>query len=100
MNFAATGARNENSDENAKSTPAIMKGEMFVDALSFPINGAPKIAAVPRNKISKPKAFVSLSNPRRSTRMIDVSDMYPARPTPNATLTAAYAPNPVQSDIA
>jgi hypothetical protein len=36
------------------------------------------MAAPPRNRIRIPKALVSLSSPRRSTRIMDVSEIYPA----------------------
>ena len=38
----ATGARNENNAANAKSNPAIKKGEIINDSLIFPIKGAEK----------------------------------------------------------
>lgn len=36
------------------------------------------MAAAPLNKINRPKAFVNLSSPKRSTRIIDVNEIYPA----------------------
>lgn len=47
-------------------------------SLIAPAIGGPIIAAAPLNKISNPKALVSLSNPKRSTRIIDVREIYPA----------------------
>jgi hypothetical protein len=38
----------------------------------------PMIAAAPLNRINKPKALVSLSRPSKSTKMMEVSEIYPA----------------------
>ena len=75
MYLAASGARKEKNDENPKRTPAILNGDIPKNSLKVDVRGAPKTAAVPRNKINNPKAFVSLSSPNRSTRIIEVSDM-------------------------
>lgn len=74
---AATGARNEHNAANAKSSPAIKKGEIDNSSLILPIKGAektifkiffksikilklpPTTAAAPRKRMSNPKAFVS-----------------------------------------
>lgn len=44
-----------------------------------PAIGVPTIAAAPRNRIRSPNAFVNFSNPSKSTRIIEVNEMYPAK---------------------
>ena len=44
----------------------------------IPANGGPIIDEAPRNRQSKPKALVNLSNPNISTRMIEVKQIYAA----------------------
>lgn len=36
-------------------------------------------AAAPLNNINRPKAFVNLSSPSKSTSIIEVNEMYPAK---------------------
>lgn len=57
--------------------PATKNGIEYVCVASYsaPASGDPTIVAAPLNRISNPNAFVSLSRPSRSTRIIDVSEM-------------------------
>lgn len=65
----------------ANNPPATQNGMEyeFVASYKAPASGDPTIAAAPRNKINKPNAFVNLSKPNKSTNMIDVSEIQPAR---------------------
>lgn len=66
--------------DTAKKPDAMRKGmsKLPVKSKIAPANGVPTNAAAPRNNIKRPNALVNLSSPRRSTRIIDVSAMYPA----------------------
>ena len=48
--------------------------------------GGPIIVARPRNMVSNPKALVSLSRPRTSTRTMEVRVISEAMQTPNMRL--------------
>ena len=56
------------------------KGFVYIcsEISTIPASGGPITEAAPRKRQSNPKAFVSLSSPSISTRMIDVKQMYAA----------------------
>ena len=48
----------------------------------MPIIGGPIIIAIPQKRDKSPKAFMSLSRPRRSTRTTGISPTYAPEVTP------------------
>ena len=71
------GARKLVRADNPKRPPATKNGIEYVCVASYkaPAIGEPTIEAAPLNKIKRPKAFVNLSKPNKSTRIIDVREM-------------------------
>lgn len=47
---------------------------IVIDIFQLPARGEPTVAATPWNRRSSPKAFVSFSNPSRSTTSIDLRE--------------------------